>query len=368
VTSGIDFARLIVARLAGENVARTIQLVIEYDPDPPFDSGHPDRAPGGSSATSLRVAGKDADGLAKPGHDGKSHAHRDMALSPCQRDAKCQIGRIQRRHVLLDEGRKLSSLDREQPGVNVVQKGIERRGLMAMLAGVLVMATRPSLADDAIDPEAKDAVTRMGKTLSAGAFSFQSNTIRQYEKDNVPLHIFHSAQVLVRRPDRLMVGINGDDGQARIGYDGKMLTVYSVTANKYGQMPITGSIETMFRAASERMGVDFPLADLLADQPGQAFLNGVASGKKVGAVTIDGQKCNHFFFLQPPGIELELWSEADERALPRRIAITYRSIPGEPQFLSEMSDWKLGINPPDSAFEVKIPAGATRIEGTEKSQ
>jgi cyclohexyl-isocyanide hydratase len=34
-----------VAEIAGETVARAIQLGIEYDPDPPFDSGHPDRAP-----------------------------------------------------------------------------------------------------------------------------------------------------------------------------------------------------------------------------------------------------------------------------------------------------------------------------------
>lgn len=45
VTSGIDFALTIVARLAGDDVARSIQLSIEYDPSPPFDSGHPDRAP-----------------------------------------------------------------------------------------------------------------------------------------------------------------------------------------------------------------------------------------------------------------------------------------------------------------------------------
>lgn len=45
VTSGIDFALQIVAALAGEDVAQTIQLSIEYDPAPPFGSGHPDRAP-----------------------------------------------------------------------------------------------------------------------------------------------------------------------------------------------------------------------------------------------------------------------------------------------------------------------------------
>jgi cyclohexyl-isocyanide hydratase len=44
VTSGIDFALTIVAELAGPEVAQAIQLAIEYDPSPPFDAGHPDKA------------------------------------------------------------------------------------------------------------------------------------------------------------------------------------------------------------------------------------------------------------------------------------------------------------------------------------
>ena len=44
VTSGIDFGLTIAAELAGEDVAQRIQLGIEYDPAPPFDAGHPDRA------------------------------------------------------------------------------------------------------------------------------------------------------------------------------------------------------------------------------------------------------------------------------------------------------------------------------------
>ena len=45
VTSGIDFGLTIAAEIAGETTAHTIQLGIEYDPAPPFDSGYPDRAP-----------------------------------------------------------------------------------------------------------------------------------------------------------------------------------------------------------------------------------------------------------------------------------------------------------------------------------
>ena len=45
VASGIDFALKLAAILEGEEVARQIQLQIEYDPDPPFDAGSPETAP-----------------------------------------------------------------------------------------------------------------------------------------------------------------------------------------------------------------------------------------------------------------------------------------------------------------------------------
>ena len=53
VTAGIDFAFSIVAELAGPEVAQAIQLGIEYDPCPPFDGGHPDKA--SESARALMV-------------------------------------------------------------------------------------------------------------------------------------------------------------------------------------------------------------------------------------------------------------------------------------------------------------------------
>jgi len=45
VTAGIDFALVLAAELFGEFAAQKIQLAIEYDPHPPFDSGSPRRAP-----------------------------------------------------------------------------------------------------------------------------------------------------------------------------------------------------------------------------------------------------------------------------------------------------------------------------------
>lgn len=44
VTAGIDFALTVVAELLREQAAKMIQLAIEYNPAPPFNSGHPDVA------------------------------------------------------------------------------------------------------------------------------------------------------------------------------------------------------------------------------------------------------------------------------------------------------------------------------------
>jgi transcriptional regulator GlxA family with amidase domain len=45
VSSGIDMALTLTGRLAGDDTAQAIQLMIEYDPQPPYDAGSADRAP-----------------------------------------------------------------------------------------------------------------------------------------------------------------------------------------------------------------------------------------------------------------------------------------------------------------------------------
>lgn len=45
VTAGIDFVLALIAELRGQRVAEMVQLGLEYAPQPPFNSGHPDTAP-----------------------------------------------------------------------------------------------------------------------------------------------------------------------------------------------------------------------------------------------------------------------------------------------------------------------------------
>ncbi|MFD7297994.1 DJ-1/PfpI family protein [Streptomyces sp. NPDC059897] len=45
VSSGIDMGLALAGRIAGDETAQAIQLMTEYDPQPPYDAGSPDKAP-----------------------------------------------------------------------------------------------------------------------------------------------------------------------------------------------------------------------------------------------------------------------------------------------------------------------------------
>src|SRR6476659_7058113 len=70
VSSGIDMALTLTGRLAGDDTAQAIQLMIEYDPQPPYDAGSADRAPA-EIVSRLRARSRFP---SKSGTAGASHA------------------------------------------------------------------------------------------------------------------------------------------------------------------------------------------------------------------------------------------------------------------------------------------------------
>jgi len=249
-----------------------------------------------------------------------------------------------------------------------------RAALLAALIASVVVGPAPwrvpavaaaEPAKPAISKEASAALAQMGASLEAKAFSFQARTIRAYSAPNKQLlHILHVFKVTVRRPDRLLVDVAGDDGTRKVMYDGSTLVLALGDGKRYASIPVPNTIQGMLQVAVGHFGVDFPLADFLTDAPAKSFLTGVTAGREVDTVTIDGVPCRHLVFSQPPGIELELWLEKNEQSLPRRLIVTYRTLPGEPNFIAEMSDWNFTIHPPDADFAFQPPEGAVQVEPT----
>ena len=241
--------------------------------------------------------------------------------------------------------------------------GLLAGGILGLTPVNLTAAPPAKQVKPAISEEASAALLRMGHTLRAEQLSFQARTIRVYaDPSGAPLHIFHNLKITMRRPNKLLAEVTGDDGSSRLVFDGKTAVVYSAAQNKYASIPVPeGTIEGMLKEAVGRLGVDLPLADFLSEAPNKAFLSGVTAGRVVNTVTIDGAPYDHLFFSQPPGIDLELWLSKNEKALPARLIVTYRSLPGSPNFIALFSDWNLDARPVDADFAFQPPAGAEQV-------
>jgi hypothetical protein len=241
-------------------------------------------------------------------------------------------------------------------------------GLLASLAISMpevttTVALAATMSKPAISEDANSAIARMGTTLRSKEFSFQVRTIRVSANNaGELLHIGHTFKVTVHRPDRLLVDGTGDDGPRKLIYDGKAAVVVLDNGKKYARLPVPDTIGGMMQVVIGHFGVDFPLADFLTEAPDKAFLTGVTAGREVGSAMIDGVPCSHLVFAQPPGIELELWLEANDRSLPRRLIVTYQSLPGEPNFVAEFSDWNFTVHPPDAEFQFDPPDGAEQLQ------
>lgn len=63
VSAGIDLGLWLAGRIAGDDRAKAIQLSMEYDPQPPFDSGHMSKASAATKASATALMSKE---LLKP--------------------------------------------------------------------------------------------------------------------------------------------------------------------------------------------------------------------------------------------------------------------------------------------------------------
>ena len=59
VSAGIDLAMWLAGQISGEARAKAVQLVIEYDPQPPFDSGNMSKASAATKATATAMLSKE---------------------------------------------------------------------------------------------------------------------------------------------------------------------------------------------------------------------------------------------------------------------------------------------------------------------
>lgn len=157
-----------------------------------------------------------------------------------------------------------------------------------------------------------------------------------------------------------MADSEGDTTKRRFYYDGKTITLFDPTANTYAVLEAPATLDAMFDFLQEHLGFSIPTADLLFSDPYKVLTEQVEEGEYVGEHRVGDKMCHHLAFRQR-GMDWQLWVDAGDKPLPLKFLITYRRLPGEPQFATVLH-WDESVKIAGDAFTFKPPADAKKIQ------
>lgn len=170
-----------------------------------------------------------------------------------------------------------------------------------------------------------------------------------------------SFEVSLKRPNRLFASFRDDDGNMRrLWYDGKTVTMYDEREEVYGQIPAGETIDEMLDYLEVVIQYPLPLADLFYNDL-SSLSDRALSGMYLDISFVEKSACDHLAF-RGESVDWQFWVDRGEKPLIRKIVITYKELPGEPQLSARLSDWEVKPSLSDTLFQFSKPAGARRIE------
>jgi hypothetical protein len=170
-------------------------------------------------------------------------------------------------------------------------------------------------------------------------------------------------KVTVSRPDRLRIEVERSDGEkSLVIFNGKELTVYTAKENVYATVSRQGTLDQVIKYALDNLKMRLPLAVMLLSTLPSELDNLIVSADYVETTTIMDVPCDHLAVRTNKGADFQVWVTRGDQPLPRRVVITYKDEPAQPQFWADLSNWNLAPETSDVLFAFTAPSGANRIE------
>ena len=241
-------------------------------------------------------------------------------------------------------------------------KGVRVKRIIIFLALASAIAVS-GFAQSPVEPRADTIMKAMSKQLDGAstlAFSAET-TMDEVTASGQKLQRGALVSVLVRRPDRVFAVRDGDMGVRKFSYDGKMIKVYDPALGLYASADVSGRIDEALDYLRQKYDIVLPLGNLVRSGFYQQVLPMVTSGRYVGLHRVGRTFCHHLAFTTEE-VDWQVWVEDGPKPLPRKIVVTYKSISGAPQFTAVIGEWRLSEPISDKAFDLAIPADASRIE------
>jgi hypothetical protein len=214
-----------------------------------------------------------------------------------------------------------------------------------------------------VDARADEIMKKMGAFLAqVPRFALEAEEQIDEVAERAPrLQLTNVRRVAVARPDRMAADATGDTLNRVAVYDGHTLSVLDKDRNAYFTAEAPATIDATLDAVAERLGIVVPLSDLVYADPYAVLMEGVLYGEYRGIHQAAGVACHHLAFTQED-IEWQIWIDAGDEPLPRKLLIAYVDERGVPQYSATVKRWSLKPAFTDELFRFEPPEGATRID------
>ena len=225
--------------------------------------------------------------------------------------------------------------------------------------------TASANAAPVIDPEVGQALDRACRVLSsAKTVTYHAEiTFDSVLPSHVKLQYAAELDAAIKRPNRLAIRYRSDLGAKDIWYDGKTLTIFDSDHGAYADTPAPDSTDAMLLQAAKETNLSIPLEGFDFDNPCKRVYGLIQRGKYVGLHDVGGVTCDHLAFIQPEA-DWQLWIDHGKTPLPRKIVITYKNLPSQPQWAATFSKWRFNRQLVASRFQPKIPKGVIKASFT----
>jgi hypothetical protein len=236
---------------------------------------------------------------------------------------------------------------------------------LTLLTLVLFLTGMVRAQQNQREPEAMAALDKMGTYLRT-LKSFQVDAVTSTEEvleDGQKVQFDGVTNVLARMPDRLRISVASDRHDRLLIYDGKQLTLLARRINYYATVPAPATIAQLAEVIDQKYDLSLPLEDLFrwGSEPSQN--ENIKSAMFIGPSQVGGVTCGHYAFRQD-GLDWQLWVQAGDHPLPRKVVLTTLTDEARPQFVATYT-WNLAPSYDDAAFTFVPPKDAGKVQLSE---
>jgi hypothetical protein len=167
--------------------------------------------------------------------------------------------------------------------------------------------------------------------------------------------------VSVKRPDKLLISLQGDISQRMLWLQSGRLTVFDSNAGEWTAMAAMDTLESTMLAVRDQAGMVLPLGALIFGELSERIQKRADYALYLGKHDVRGQPAHHVLFAAV-GYTWQLWIADGDRPHPLKFVVTDTSTLAQPQYSVWIRDWDSNLRLKESLFEPDVPKSAKRVD------